>query len=90
MNREIKFNFTEVKLPHWQMKIMRNIQQQLKTSNGDLVEAIKKVSDATGHSEKKITKIFENKITLTSINRSSFGDDDSSSIIDLEDLGSDP
>ena len=69
INREIKFCYSEVKVPEWQLRLARAIDNEVAINKTDIVEAVKRISEKTGTSVDKINKVLMNKVSLSSISK---------------------
>jgi len=69
INREIKFCYSEIKVPEWQLRLARAIDNEVAINKTDIVEAVNRISEKSGTSVDKINKILLNKISLASISK---------------------
>lgn len=69
INREIKFYYSEIKLPEWQLRLARAVDNETAINKIDVVEAINRVSEKTNISVDKINHILLNKISLAPISQ---------------------
>jgi RNA polymerase sigma factor (sigma-70 family) len=67
INREIKFCYSEIKVPEWQLRLARAVENEITVNEIDIVEAVNIVAEKTDISVNKINKILMNKITLAPI-----------------------
>ncbi len=69
INREIKFYYSEIKVPEWQLRLARAVDNEAAINKIDVVEAINRISEKTGTSVDKIYHILLNKISLAPISK---------------------
>lgn len=69
INREIKFCYSEIKVPEWQLRLARAIDNEVALNKTDIVEAVNRISEKTGTSVDKINKVLMNKISLAPISK---------------------
>lgn len=78
INREIKFCYSEIKVPEWQLRLARAVDNEVVQSKIDIVEAINRVSVKTNISVDKINHILLNKVSLAPISKPIDSDSDQS------------
>jgi RNA polymerase sigma factor (sigma-70 family) len=69
INREIKFCYSEVKVPEWQLRLARAVDNEVALNKIDIVEAVNRISERTEVSVDKINKILLNKVSLAPISK---------------------
>lgn len=69
INREIKFYYSEIKVPEWQLRLARAVDNEAAINKIDIVEAINRISEKSGTPVDKIYHVLLNKISLAPISK---------------------
>jgi RNA polymerase sigma factor (sigma-70 family) len=69
INREIKFCYSEIKVPEWQLRLAKAVDNEISLNKIDIIEAVNRVAEKSGISVDKINKILINKISLAPISK---------------------